>query len=131
MGNRPDPTRIDPSTFRCPLCGDTMSCKPSKYGHFFSCDSWSRTKCDVIVGCHPKTKIPLGYPATKEVRQLRHRCHELFDPIWRNGKMNRKEAYRWLSLMMNIQGEAHIGEFNKEQCEQLIKILEETKQLTV
>jgi hypothetical protein len=48
----------------------------------------------------------------------RRNLHSLFDPFWRDGDMNRSEAYRRLASEMGIDREkCHIGMFTLEQCE--------------
>lgn len=64
--------------------------------------------------------------ANEELRQLRMKCHRVFDVKWKSGKMTRNKAYKWLQNKMNLSSEdAHIGRFNKTQCIQLLKILKE------
>lgn len=56
-------------------------------------------KCDVcgnFVGCHHKTKNrtqPLGCIPTVEMRSGRKQIHALIDPIWREGRMSRRDVY--------------------------------------
>lgn len=38
---------------------------------YYSCPN-----CDAYVGCHPKTKRPLGTPANAELRTLRSEVHK-------------------------------------------------------
>jgi len=72
---------------------------------------WKCDFCDNYVGCHHKTKDrikPLGNIPTKELRYARKKIHELFDPIWkgsknRGGCMNRKMAYKSLSLSLGYE----------------------------
>lgn len=62
----------------------------SKYP-FWVCD-----KCGAFVGTHRKTKDhlrPLGSLATKEVKLWRMRIHQVLDPLWRSGKIERTHAY--------------------------------------
>lgn len=69
-------------------------------------------------------------PADAQTRELRHRCHVAFDPLWRdrrgpfstrdsnNSNNNRRgAAYRWLAKIIGVPFEqAHFGMFNAEQC---------------
>jgi len=53
------------------------------------------------------------------------RAHEAFDPIWKSGRMKRKEAYSWLSSALCIDvNDCHIGMFNEEACEQVVRVCE-------
>ena len=60
-------------------------------------------KCDVcgnFVGCHHKTinrTQPLGCIPTPEIREARKHIHAMLDPIWKDGKINRKDLYRRIS----------------------------------
>ncbi len=110
----------------CPYCGAETELKDSSavyrksYGNIWICKNYP--ECDSYVGCHKGTNIPLGVPANKELRTLRHTCHLEFDDIWKFGKISRNKAYRILGKEMNIP-EPHIGEFTKEQCEELLYLL--------
>ncbi len=90
---------------------------------------WSCKPCEAYVGCHqPNEKhdhkfwSPLGRLANGKLRRAKGRAHLSFDPIWKDRKMSRKEAYRWLAESLGIPSErCHIGMFDVEQCEQVIK----------
>jgi hypothetical protein len=61
---------------------------------------WKCDKCGNFVGCHHKTKNrtePLGHIPTPELRDARKKLHALIDPIWRSGKMGRRELYEAIS----------------------------------
>ncbi|MBN2302088.1 MAG: topoisomerase DNA-binding C4 zinc finger domain-containing protein, partial [Lentisphaerae bacterium] len=84
----------------CPECGLKLVLKWSRFGFFYGCRGWP--KCDILVGCHPGTTEPLGYPVNTETRQARIRAHDVFDKLWQ-GKaafMTRHEAYQWLAEML-------------------------------
>lgn len=62
---------------------------------FWKCDA-----CKNYVGCHHKTPDrtrPLGNIPTKELRSERQRIHKILDPIWKEGKMERKQVYGLIS----------------------------------
>lgn len=64
-------------------------------------------------------------PATQEVFNLRKKCHAKFDELWKSGFISKKEAYKKLCNIMNLPREkCHIGMFQKEECEKLLKILD-------
>lgn len=62
---------------------------------FWICDT-----CKNYVGCHHrsnnKTK-PLGCIPTKEIKNARMHIHELLDPIWKSGKISRKDLYAMIT----------------------------------
>lgn len=63
--------------------------------------------------------------STPEAR-ARIRAHGVFDPLWQDGWMRRRDAYRWLSWVMGLtMKDTHIGLFTIEQCHQVIDIMEE------
>ena len=61
---------------------------------------WKCDQCGNFVGCHHKTQDsirPLGCIPTPEIKEERKRIHRILDPIWRSGKMSRKEIYAAIS----------------------------------
>ena len=81
---------------------------------------WDCRECDAYVGVHKGSSDPLGRLANKELRVWKMRAHAAFDKLWRDGKMQRREAYRWLSQAMNLRSEeTHIGMFDEQQCERV------------
>ncbi len=82
-----------------------------------------RCACGAYVGCHSGTEQPYGTPANKELRHLRMRTHELFDPYWEKHGMTRTEAYAFLANRLKVPtAECHIGMFDAEQCKRAIQI---------
>ena len=62
---------------------------------FWKCDT-----CDNFVGCHYKSykpTEPLGCIPTPAIRNARQHIHRLLDPLWKSGKMTRKEVYGLLT----------------------------------
>lgn len=109
----------------CAECGKLMELRPSRYGLFYGCTGYPA--CNGTHGAHPDGQ-PLGTPASKEVKLLRMRAHELFDKMWKEDGLTRKQSYRWLQDAMQMtQEEAHIGKFGKEECQRLIRVLEAVK----
>lgn len=116
------------ATLRCPECGGRMVLRQSKYGPFYGCADYP--DCRAAHGCHPDGR-PLGKPANKETKQARIVAHEAFDKLWKppegkeKGRMKRKEAYRWMQTALGMtKDEAHIGNFDKEQCARLVEAVE-------
>lgn len=96
------------------------------YGRDYGTNLYVCLPCDARVGTHKGSKTPLGTLANAALRDLRMQCHKVFDRKWKSGKMSRTDAYVWLQEHMNLPAEkAHIGMFDKEQCNKLLKILKE------
>ena len=87
---------------------------------FWICDT-----CGNYVGCHHKTKDrtrPLGCIPTREIREARSKIHTFLDPIWKSGKVKRKELYRLLTN--KIGREFHTAEIRSvEEAEKVIQVL--------
>ena len=99
----------------CPIHKVELDGKSTKYGPRYSCPV---EECTVVLwGGSTST------PADEETRQLRIKCHNLFDKRW-NTRKRRNQAYLELSHILGIKKEeCHFGMFNKEQCEKALKIL--------
>lgn len=83
---------------------------------------WRCEPCSAYVGCHRDGK-PLGRLADAELRGLKMKAHEAFDPMWKRGIMDRNEAYRWLAGKMGIsKRKCHIGMFTPDQCREVVRI---------
>lgn len=81
--------------------------------------------CRAFVGVHTGTETPLGTLANEELRRYRKAAHFWFDKIWKKPIRitTRYKAYEWLSNELGLPREkTHIGMFEKDQCEQAIKI---------
>jgi hypothetical protein len=96
---------------------------------------WRCAPCDAYVGCHKKNKKygqdgtqPLGRLANAELRRAKSRVHRIFDPIWKNGSMTRREAYTWLAGRLNIPVEqCHVGMFDVPMCDRAISLIRESE----
>jgi hypothetical protein len=92
------------------------------YKKFYQCQQHK----DMYVGCHDNTQVPLGILTNKEHRQLKMKCHSIFDPLWRNkGTRNtRFRLYRKLSHAMKLHiSETHFGMFTQQQLNQAYEII--------
>ncbi len=115
---------------RCPFCNSRVSLIDSAkvfgcdYGFIYLCDRFPH--CDARVRCHPKTIIPMGTLADKELRKWRSLVHRKFDPLWRSGVFsNRQAAYKWLSKVMRLPLEkTHVAMFDIRQCQRAIACVE-------
>lgn len=111
---------------KCPFCGnDAVWCENKaiygrNFGKSFMC--WLCKPCDAYVGCHQNTKQPLGIMANKETRAWRIKVHAVIDPLWKSGKMKRKEVYAILNKMAGKY--FHVGESSIEDCKSILLKLE-------
>lgn len=114
----------------CPFCGGAIihTSNVHVYGKVYGNGMiWKCEDCTASVGCHPDGS-PLGILANDKMKQLKIQCHKAFDPLWKEGKMKRKEAYRRLAKRLNIKQEyCHFGFFNEEQLIYVLKILRTEK----
>jgi hypothetical protein len=86
---------------------------------------------DHFVGTYADNVTSLGRVADKELRQLKNKGHNAFDPLWKEKIYfeSQPEAYKWLSEMMNLPLEhTHFGMFTVEQCIMAIEYCENLKQ---
>lgn len=106
---------------KCPYCKNEAEWVENKeiygrnYGKSYMC--WLCKKCDVYVGCHNNTKNPLGTMANAELREWRKKCHAKIDPLWKSGKMTRKEVYQMLKEKLGR--EIHIAQSDIETCKMI------------
>lgn len=111
----------------CPYCGGVASLKDSdiiyngkSFGMVWVCENYPT--CDAYVGVHKSTNEPLGRLANPELREAKKLAHAAFDPIWKNKKLNRHKAYKWLSETLNINlSECHIGMFDVADCMRVVE----------
>lgn len=125
----------------CPYCGDPAKLVsgdvvyPRNTG-LKSKNFWMCAPCGAYVGCHPRSKsgkglgdgiTALGMPANKALRSKRSQCHDLFDPEWKIGDKSRNHAYADLAKSLGIAGkDCHIGMFDMETCNRVIKLFRPT-----
>lgn len=90
---------------------------------------WRCSPCDAYVGCHPASggngdgTKPLGRLANKDLRQAKMRAHAAFDPLWKSGRMRRKEAYGWLAEKLGIDpADCHIGMMDEATCSRVVEV---------
>ena len=112
----------------CPYCGGMAVLREGKYVYgdrsrgerLYVCCNYP--KCDSYVGVHEGTNTPMGTLANAELRNKRIRAHKLFDSIWKNNLMTKKEAYRWMEYFMGLpKDEGHIAKCSDYRCEELMK----------
>ena len=82
---------------------------------------------DHYVGTYSDNFTSLGRIANSELRKLKSKGHQVFDPLWKQKiKFNsQKQAYEWLSEKMNLPQElTHFGMFTNDECIKAINICE-------
>lgn len=117
----------------CPYCRNEAKLVTGReiYPHrpdLFDRRFWQCKPCGAHVGCHAGSRgnAALGRLANAELRKLKMEAHAAFDPIWKTGKMKRKEAYSYLADRMKVKvKECHIGYFSEDQCRRVIEIAQE------
>lgn len=121
----------------CPYCGKRAEFVDSaeiyhgrSYGMIYLC-----RPCDAYVGCHGNGKgdAPKGRLANAELRRWKIAAHNAFDPLWKYGPFRgrRNAAYAWLAEQMGLPKEqTHIGMFDVAQCQQVIQICKNRKELS-
>lgn len=99
--------------------------RPDLFSRFF----WQCEPCDAHVGCHEAGKgygdgtRPLGRLANAELRRAKSAAHAAFDPIWKSGRMPRRDAYAWLAKELGVAvHNCHIGMLDVEGCRAVVRI---------
>lgn len=107
----------------CPYCHTNAMWTENKriygknYGKSYMC--WWCPVCKAYVGCHNNTRQPLGTMANKMLRDWRITAHSFFDPLWKKGKINRKELYKKISKDLGKQ--IHIAWADTKDCGKIIE----------
>lgn len=92
---------------------------------------WHCSRCKAWVGCHKGSYQPFGRLADQALRWRKQLAHDAFDPLWQKAmrlrgwskKQARSKAYQWLAGQMAMDVRCcHIGLFNIDQCELVIRI---------
>lgn len=111
-----------PKKINCNLCGEEMQIKSTRkftyssgvYNRFMGHGNFRQ--CNGIVGLHPDGTI-LSYPCDSKTKAARKAVHDLIDPLWKEGKVNRKKVYQHLASALGISKEqCHIGYFDYNEC---------------
>jgi len=82
---------------------------------------WFCKPCYAYIACRNNTKTPLGTMAGPELRNLRYKAHQIFDPLWNSGQMTQVDAYAILER--EFGAEIRIESSNAEQCKKIIEFL--------
>lgn len=112
---------------KCNICGsqdlkkvmnETIYGKRYGHGKTIQCND-----CKHFVGCHDDWR-PLGLISNRAMKDMKIKCHELFDKSWKSGKLTRGEAYTKLAERLNISYEdCHFGYFDLDMLHKVYKIL--------
>ena len=63
-------------------------------------------------------------PIPNSTSEWRIAAHDAFDWLWKSKMMSRDAAYRLLSQRMGLPPEqAHIAQFNEEQCRKVLAVV--------
>ncbi|MFA8451791.1 MAG: zinc-finger-containing protein [Bacteroidales bacterium] len=109
------------SAEKCPYCGKSTELGNDKHGAFYRCKP-----CNAYVGTHRDTTNALGRLANAGLREAKMAAHDAFDKLWKEGDMDRKTAYKYLSGRLSIPVQyTHIGYFSVATCKQVVLISEE------
>lgn len=120
-----------PIPTKCPYCNSEViyTSNAAIYGRIYGNGRcYKCTSCDAYVGVHNRSNIPLGRLANKELRELKKKCHSLFDPVWKlNKHLKREDAYACLAIKLGIPiHECHFGWFDGELLHKALEILRQS-----
>ena len=115
----------------CNLCGGkvVLTRNSEIYGKSYGSGyCYLCTECGAYVGTHKKRPYDaLGILADKEMRQMKMKCHDLFDQKWKSKKSQhhaRELAYERFAKKMGIPvTECHFGYFDLDKLNQAYSIL--------
>ncbi|MCD1266915.1 hypothetical protein B5M44_21955 [Shinella sumterensis] len=90
---------------------------------FWKCDG-----CGNFVGCHHKTKNrtrPLGVIPTPGIKAMRSEIHCVIDPIWKSGRVGRRELYGMIAHLIGVN-EYHTADIRTvEQAREVKRVAKE------
>jgi len=83
------------------------------------------TACGAYVGTHvPRPTEALGILADDEMRDMKMKCHKIFDEMWKNESTSRKrhrkrqESYKRMAVALHIPvRECHFGYFDMDMLQ--------------
>lgn len=114
----------------CPFCGHRVvyTSNAAIYGRVYGNGMcYKCTNCDSYVGCHPNGQ-PLGTLGNKQTRDLRHKCHNIFDTTWRLGHLDRNYCYTYLANRLGIpRSECHFAYFDIPMLTRVLEVLPQIK----
>ena len=103
---------------RCPKHDGELKPQKTKWGIRYCCPFLG---CSVVCW-DGGTSTPADY----DTRQARRAAHAAFNPLWQDGRISKGEVYKQLSEFMGLPRKGtHIGYFDIQQCERVIKFVED------
>jgi hypothetical protein len=87
--------------------------------YFFKCP----LECDIFLEAHPDGS-PVGFPVTREVRELRTLAHQIASEVWSHRERNL--MYIWMAKNTST---GHIGQLDKNEIINLISQLKKLRKL--
>jgi hypothetical protein len=129
---------IEKEPTKCNLCGGEVEyIKNSKiYGKSYGSGWCYHCKdCGAYVGTHKdRVAEAMGILANSEMRDMRSKCHKLFDEQWKNESASKKRhnkrwsSYRRLAEALDIDLDScHFGYFDMEMMNKAYEIMKEWK----
>lgn len=124
---------MDLKPTKCNLCGGKVIFTSNRiiYGREYgSGKCYFCTNCKGYVGTHePRPTEALGLISDKEMREMKMKCHALFDQKWKNAENKHKarsNAYKDLAKKLKIPvNMCHFGYFDLDMLYKAYRILEE------
>ncbi len=93
----------------CPSCGGVAARQETRYG-----------RRDMCCGLWSWDGKPLQSAATHDARKA---AHEVFDAIWKSGRISRSTAYRELAVALSIPAkDCHIALFDEDTALKVVEI---------
>lgn len=120
----PDRMPGERTDIKCPEpgCNAEMRLRRGKHSYFYGCQRFPECKG---THCAHQDGSPMGTPADTGTKKLRIKAHRVFDRIWQDKLMTRKDAYAWMQKTMKLsKTEAHISRFDVKACEKLVKLVQ-------
>lgn len=125
---------IDLQPTKCNICNGDVIYTSNKiiYGkEYGSGKCYLCTQCGAYVGTHkPRPKEALGILGNAQMRDMKMKCHELFDKQWKTEptlerqRYMRKRAYQRLADLLNIPLEiCHFGYFDMDMLNRAYELL--------
>lgn len=114
---------------KCNLCGGDViyisndKIYGKKYGSGFC---YYCSNCGAYVGTHiNRPDVALGILANAQMRNLKMKCHNLFDSKW-NNQQQRNAEYKKLAQKLNINyQDCHFGYFDLDMLNKALEVLKE------
>ena len=115
----------------CNLCGGKViyTSNSAIYGkEYGSGKCYLCTVCGAYVGTHkPRPKEAFGLLANREMRDMKMKCHDLFDKKWKgknNRRKARRKAYEELANRLEIPAsDCHFGYFDMDLLNKAFDVL--------